>query len=92
MEYTNKIFNHSCLNMSELPDKSVSLMVTSPPYNINIEYGNKWDKGKLVESKGKKYIDNLEEEEYRTMLSVVIEETKRVLKDDGEIGFNIKNR
>ena len=92
MEYTNKIFNHSCLNMSELPDKSVSLMVTSPPYNINIEYGNKWDKGKLVESKGKKYIDNLEEEEYRTMLSVVIEETKRVLKDDGEIWFNIKNR
>ena len=78
--------------MSELPDKSVSLMVTSPPYNINIDYGNKWDKGKLVESKGKKYVDNLEEEEYRAMLSAVIEETKRVLKDDGEIWFNIKNR
>lgn len=92
MEYTNKIFNHSCVNMSELPDKSVALMVTSPPYNINIEYGNKWDKGKLVEAKGKKYVDNLEEEEYRAMLSAVIEETKRVLKDDGEIWFNIKNR
>ena len=92
MEYINKIFNHTCVNMSELPDKSVSLMVTSPPYNINIDYGNKWDKGKLVESKGKKYVDNLEEEEYRAMLSAVIEETKRVLKDDGEIWFNIKNR
>ena len=88
----NKIFNHSCEIMSELPDKSVSLMVTSPPYNIDINYGNKWQNGKLVASKGKKYSDNLKEEEYRQMLEKVINETKRVLKDDGQIWFNIKNR
>lgn len=90
--YENMIFNHTCEEMSEIPDKSVSLMVTSPPYNIGISYGNKWEGGKLVESKGKKYADKKEEEEYRKMLSRVIEETKRVLKDDGQIWFNIKNR
>jgi DNA modification methylase len=88
----NKIFNHSSELMSEIEDKSVSLMVTSPPYNIDISYGNKWKDGKLVSSKGKKYSDNLKEEEYRKMLEKVINETKRVLKDDGQIWFNIKNR
>lgn len=88
----NQIFNRSSELMKELPDKSVSLMVTSPPYNIDISYGNKHEGGKLVNSKGKKYKDNLEEEEYRAMLSNVIAESKRVLKDDGQIWFNIKNR
>lgn len=88
----NKIFHKSSEVMSELEDKSVDLMVTSPPYNININYGNKWIDGKLVESKGLKYKDNLEEEEYRQLLFNVISETKRVLKDNGQIWFNIKNR
>jgi DNA modification methylase len=88
----NKIYPHSSEKMSELEDKSVSLMVTSPPYNIDINYGNKWVDGKIVNSKGKKYTDNIVEEEYRLMLKKVIEETKRVLKDDGQLWFNIKNR
>lgn len=88
----NKIFNHTCETMGEIPDKTVSLMVTSPPYNINIHYGYKWENGKQVESKGLKYSDDLEESDYRNMLKKVINETKRVLKDDGQIWFNIKNR
>lgn len=88
----NKIYHHSSEIMNELSDKSVDLMVTSPPYNININYGNKWMDGKLVESKGLKYKDNLQEEEYRRLLANVISETKRVLKDNGQIWFNIKNR
>lgn len=67
-------------------------MVTSPPYNIDIQYGNTWKDGKPINAKGKKYSDNLEETEYREMLARVIAETKRVLKDDGQIWFNIKNR
>lgn len=88
----DKIFSHSSENMSELQDKSVDLMVTSPPYNINIDYGNKWMNGKKIHTKGEKYKDNLLEEEYREMISKVITETKRVLKDNGQIWFNIKNR
>lgn len=91
-EYLNKIFNHSSEFMSELPDKCISLMVTSPPYNIDISYGNQWENGRPIASKGKKYKDNIEEKQYRAMLSKVIQETKRVLKDDGQIWINIKNR
>ncbi len=88
----NKIFNKSSESMSELSDKSVNLMVTSPPYNIDINYGNLWTSGKKQASKGHKYKDNIDEEEYRSMIKKVINETKRVLKDDGQIWFNIKNR
>lgn len=86
------IYNKSCEIMSELPDKSIDLMVTSPPYNINIQYGNKHENGKVVGSKGVKYTDYMPENEYRFMLQNVINETKRVLKDEGQIWFNIKNR
>lgn len=37
-EFVNKIFSHSCENMHEIPDSSVHLMVTSPPYNVGKEY------------------------------------------------------
>ena len=36
----NRIYNHSSINMNELPDNSVHLMVTSPPYNVGKEYDN----------------------------------------------------
>lgn len=37
-ELINTVINHSCEDMSEVPDNSVSLMVTSPPYNVGKEY------------------------------------------------------
>lgn len=37
-ELINTVINHSSETMSELPDNSVSLMVTSPPYNVGKEY------------------------------------------------------
>jgi len=39
-EYLNKHFCHSSEDMKELPDNSVHLMVTSPPYNVTKEYDN----------------------------------------------------
>lgn len=86
------ILNKSSEKMGELPDKSVDLMVTSPPYNINIEYGNKWKGRQIVASKGAKYNDKLDESHYRQLLTKVFEETRRVLKDDGQLWLNIKNR
>lgn len=88
----NVIYQKSSECMSEIPDKSIDLIVTSPPYNIDIKYGNKTVKGKAVESKSKKYEDNLSEDEYRNLLRKVFNECKRVLKDDGSIWINIKNR
>ena len=37
-DVVNRIFQHTSENMSELPDRSVHLMVTSPPYNVGKEY------------------------------------------------------
>jgi len=37
-EYRDRIFASSSEEMSELPDHSVHLMVTSPPYNVRKEY------------------------------------------------------
>ncbi|MCD6111400.1 MAG: site-specific DNA-methyltransferase [Thermoplasmata archaeon] len=37
-EYLNRIFCKSSENMEELPNNSVHLMVTSPPYNVGKEY------------------------------------------------------
>jgi len=36
--YLNKIFCKSSENMSELPENSVHLIITSPPYNVGKEY------------------------------------------------------
>lgn len=86
------IYNASSENMVDIPDGTVDLMVTSPPYNIDIQYGNKTSKGKVVESKGIKYDDNMSEDDYRAMLSRVFAECQRVLKPNGSIWVNIKNR
>lgn len=37
-QYINKIFCKSSESMLELPDNSIHLMVTSPPYNVGKEY------------------------------------------------------
>ncbi len=37
-ELRNRIFVHSSEDMHELPDNSVHLMVTSPPYNVGKDY------------------------------------------------------
>lgn len=86
------IYNHSSENMTEIEDKSINLVVTSPPYNIDIQYGNKTSKGKIISSKGVKYEDALTEKEYRAMLNRVFTECQRVLTDNGSIWINIKNR
>lgn len=41
---TNIIYSKSSELMGEVPDESVDLIVTSPPYNIDIKYGNKTEK------------------------------------------------
>ena len=88
----NIIYNKSSEKMTEIKDQAIDLMVTSPPYNIDIQYGNRWEKRNIVDPKGKKYKDKLPEIHYRTMLKNVFNETKRVLKEDGQIWINIKNR
>ena len=57
--------------MKKLPDKSIRLIVTDPPYNLNKDYGNNQDK--------------LEFNEYIDFSRRWLSEAKRVLTDDGTI-------
>lgn len=64
IDFLDKIFYKSSESMDELPENSVHLMVTSPPYNVGKEY----DKGlTLDEYKG--LLRNVFKEVYRVMVS-----------------------
>ena len=68
-----RLYNKSCLDMSEVSDESVALMVTSPPYNVGKEY----------ESAG------MSQYAYEEMLRVVMRETYRTLAPGGRAAVNI---
>ena len=45
---SNIIYNTSSEDMKDILNESIDMIVTSPPYNININYGNKVSKGKVL--------------------------------------------
>lgn len=57
--------------LKKIPDKSVRLVATDPPYNLNKDYGNNQDK--------------LAFEEYLSFSRQWLTEAKRILTDDGTI-------
>ena len=57
--------------LKEISDKSVDLIVTDPPYNLNKDYG--FTK------------DNLEFDEYLEFSRLWLKEAVRILKDDGTL-------
>ena len=57
--------------LKNIPDKSISLVVTDPPYNLNKDYGKSQDKLKF--------------DEYIEFSKNWLSECNRVLKDDGTI-------
>ena len=61
--------------MSEMNEKSIDLVVTSPPYGVGIDYDS-WD-------------DDKEISEYWKFTREWLRETYRVLKDDGRVALNI---
>ena len=41
------ICGDSLIELKKIPDKSIDLIVTDPPYNLNKDYGNNQDKLEL---------------------------------------------
>jgi len=73
---TNKVINGNCIEeMSKLPENSVDLLVTSPPYNVGIDYDT--------------HDDRVSMEEYWEFTKNWLTEAFRVLKTDGRIAVNI---
>lgn len=81
------IYNEDCMKtMSRMPDNSIDLIVTSPPYNF-------W--GFRRNSKRKSYDgfdDKMSETEYKQWVSEVIAQCARVLKEGGAMYWNHKGR
>ena len=73
---TGKIINGNCVEvMKNLPEGSVDLVVTSPPYNCGIKYDT--------------HIDTLPMDEYWNWTKDWLTESYRILKDDGRVSINI---
>jgi len=83
---TNKIYQGDCLEvLGGFPDESVDLVITSPPYNL----GNAHHTGNI---RHKAYNDDLPEQEYQDGQIAVLNELFRVLKPNGSLFYNHKNR
>lgn len=73
---TNKIIQGNCVEvMANLPESCVDLIVTSPPYNVGIDYDS--------------YNDRQSMEDYWQFTKNWLSESYRILKDDGRIAVNI---
>lgn len=75
-KYINKVINGDCAEvMREMPDSFVDLIVTSPPYGVNINYDV--------------HDDDMEISQYLEFTRNWMTEAYKVLKDDGRIAINI---
>jgi len=74
--YIRKITQGDCVEvMKTLPEKSIDLIVTSPPYGVGIEYDV--------------HDDDVQFEDYKEFSKKWLTEAFRLLKDDGRIALNI---
>lgn len=88
-EIISGIYNIDCLEgLKMLPDKSVDLIITSPPYNL----GKKHHTGSHHFKSYSQYVDEMPEGEYQKWQAEVLTECYRVLKDTGSMFYNHKNR
>lgn len=83
--------------MRLLPDKSIDIIITSPPYNKAGLNGIKADNRKnnwksTIDYGGDISIDNKPEDEYQKWQIDFLNECFRVLKSDGSMFYNHKNR
>jgi site-specific DNA-methyltransferase (adenine-specific) len=71
-----RFFHADCVEVfRQLPSHSVDVMVTSPPYNLGIEYG--------------KYQDTLSRSEYLEWTNTWVAAAARVLAPDGSLFLNV---
>jgi modification methylase len=83
-DYINKIICGDCLEvMKGIPDNSINLIITSPPYNL----GNDHHTGNI---KHKTYDDDLIEDEYQNYQTTFLNESFRICTDS--LFYNHKNR
>src|SRR5258705_11109739 len=74
-----RFYNADCLDVfQDLPEHSVDAIVTSPPYNLGVEYN--------------KYKDTLSRDEYLSWTGRWVSAAARVLRADGSLFLNVGTR
>ena len=99
-EFIGKIHCMDCIKLMEsMPAESISVIVTSPPYNIKNSTGNglkdgrggKWARAALIEGY-KEHSDDMPYPEYVEWQRKCLTAMMRVLRKDGAIFYNHKWR
>ncbi len=89
MDYINRIFFKDSRSMSEVPDESVHLIVTSPPYyNIKDYSKDGHQKNKIAKKEPKQIGDIQDYHKYIDEMLIVWRECERVLKPNGKLVIN----
>ena len=84
----NKIYNTDALSgLKQLPDKSISLFISSPPYWALRSYLSETDPLKSFELGQEPYF-----KDYIDNLLKVFKEVYRVLRPNGQFYLNLKNK
>lgn len=99
-DFLNKIICGNATEvMSKIPDESIDLVVTSPPYNLRNSSGNgmkdgrggKWSTAALLDGYSH-FNDNMPHDEYVEWQRSCLSEMLRVISNDGAIFYNHKWR
>jgi len=85
--------------MKQIPDRSIDLVVTSPPYNLKNSTGNgmkdgrggKWANAALINGYSH-YNDNMPHDEYAKWQRECLTEMFRIIPENGAIFYNHKWR
>ena len=89
MDYINRIFFKDSRSMSEVPDESVHLIVTSRPYyNIKDYSKDGHQKNKIAKKEPKQIGDIQDYHKYIDEMLIVWRECERVLKPNGKLVIN----
>lgn len=88
--YVNKVFFKDARKMSEIPDNSIHLIVTSPPYFNIKDYSKDGYQKKQIADKKKEQIGDIQDyKKYIDELLLVWIECERVLKPNGKLVINV---
>jgi DNA modification methylase len=88
-KFVNRIFNDKWENiLPQIPDNSVDMIITSPPYCVSLGHNKFRDKSKGYDV----FEDNMPYEEYLDWMEKLFKECFRIFKSGGRLCVNIGDR
>ncbi len=87
---SNHIYHQPCGSLSEIPDDTIDVIITSPPYNISTKKHQKNKRHNMVGYDG--FGDHMPEDEYQQQQVELLNACCRVIKPGGSIFYNHKPR